>query len=58
MYGILNFEGGGRYAFNITDCEMNSLAVDMILEMSFRRKYVDNVRGIHGYFWKAVPPRA
>jgi 3-hydroxy-3-methylglutaryl CoA synthase len=58
MYGVLNFEGGGRYAFNITDCGMESLAVDMLLEMSFRRKYVDNVRGIHGYFWKAVPPRA
>jgi uncharacterized OB-fold protein len=58
MYGVLNFEGGGRYAFNITDCGMESLAVDMLMEMSFRRKYVDNVRGIHGYFWKAVPPRA
>ena len=58
MYGVLDFEGGGRYAFNITDCGMESLAVDMLLEMSFRRKYVDNVRGIHGYFWKAVPPRA
>jgi 3-hydroxy-3-methylglutaryl CoA synthase len=58
MYGVLNFEGGGRYAFNITDCGMESLAVDMLMEMSFRRKYVDAVRGIHGYFWKAVPPRA
>ncbi len=58
MYGVLDFEGGGRYAFNITDCGMESLAVDMLLEMSFRRKYMDNVRGIHGYFWKAVPPRA
>jgi uncharacterized OB-fold protein len=58
MYGVLDFEGGGRYAFNITDCEMESLSVDMLLEMSFRRKYVDSVRGIHGYFWKAVPPRA
>jgi 3-hydroxy-3-methylglutaryl CoA synthase len=58
MYGVLDFEGGGRYAFNITDCVMESLAVDMLMEMSFRRKYVDAVRGIHGYFWKAVPPRA
>jgi hydroxymethylglutaryl-CoA synthase len=58
MYGVLDFEGGGRYAFNITDCVMESLAVDMLMEMSFRRKYVDAIRGIHGYFWKAVPPRA
>ncbi|MEE8471329.1 MAG: OB-fold domain-containing protein [Dehalococcoidia bacterium] len=58
MYGVVQFEGGGRYAFNLSDCEPESLEVDMPVEMSFRRKYVDDVRGIHGYFWKAVPLRA
>ncbi len=58
MYGVLEFEGGGRFAFNLTDCEPGALAVDIPLEMTFRRKYLDNVRGIHGYFWKAMPPRA
>jgi len=58
MYGVIDFEGGGRFAFNLTDCEPESLEVDMPVEMSFRRKYVDAVRGIHGYFWKAMPERA
>jgi hypothetical protein len=29
----------------------------MPVVMSFRRKYMDEVRGIHGYFWKAMPAR-
>ncbi len=58
LYGIVDFEGGGRFNFNITDCELESLSVDMPVEMTFRRKYVDAVRGIHGYFWKAMPARA
>ena len=57
MYGVVDFEGGGRFTFNITDCDPESLKVDMPVEMTFRRKYVDNVRGIHGYFWKAMPAR-
>jgi hydroxymethylglutaryl-CoA synthase len=58
MYGVVDFEGGGRFAFNFTDCEPESLKVDMHVEMTFRRKYFDSVRGIHGYCWKAMPPRA
>jgi len=58
LYGIVEFEGGGRFNFNLTDCELDSLSVDMPVQMSFRRKFVDNVRGIHGYFWKAMPARA
>lgn len=56
-YGIVQFDGGGRFAFNLTDCDLESLRQDMVVEMSFRRKYADIVRGIHGYFWKAIPPR-
>ena len=33
------------------------LKVGMPVEMTFRKKYVDEVRGIHGYFWKAIPVR-
>jgi 3-hydroxy-3-methylglutaryl CoA synthase len=58
LYGIVDFDGGGRFNFNLTDCELDSLSVDMPVEMTFRRKYVDDVRGIHGYFWKAMPPRS
>jgi len=58
IYGMIDFEGGGRYIFDITDCEPGSLEVSMPLEMTFRRKYADEVRGIYGYFWKAMPVRA
>ena len=55
IYGMVNFEDGGRYWFDLTDCEQASVKVDMPVKMSFRRKYYDKSRGIHGYFWKAVP---
>ena len=58
IYGVVAFEGGGRYNFDLTNCELDSLEVGMPVEMSFRRKYRDAVRGIHGYFWKATPGRA
>ena len=58
IYGVVEFEEGGRFAFNLTDCELEQLSVDMPVEMTFRRKYVDSMRGIHGYFWKAMLPRA
>ena len=51
----MDFEGGGRYWFDLTDADLNDLKVDMPVEMSFRKKYVDEKFGIHGYFWKAVP---
>ena len=57
VYGMIDFEGGGRYWFDLTDCELESLKVGMPVEMSFRRKYLDKSRGISGYFWKAVPMR-
>lgn len=57
IYGLVDFEGGGRYWFDFTDCELDSLKVDLPVEMSFRRKYFDEKRGIHSYFWKAVPTK-
>jgi 3-hydroxy-3-methylglutaryl CoA synthase len=58
IYGIIDFEGGGRYWYDLTDCELDSLKVGMPVEMSFRRKYTDEARGIYSYFWKATPLRA
>lgn len=57
IYGMLDFEGGGRFVFDITDCEPGSLEVGMPMEMTFRRKYLDEARGICGYCWKAMPVR-
>jgi uncharacterized OB-fold protein len=55
LYGIVDFEGGGRYWFDITDCKMDDLQVGQSLQMTFRRKYLDQARGLSGYFWKATP---
>jgi 3-hydroxy-3-methylglutaryl CoA synthase/uncharacterized OB-fold protein len=56
-YGIIDFEGGGRSWFDLTDCDLESLKVGMVVEMSFRRKYHDVARGTYGYFWSATPIR-
>jgi uncharacterized OB-fold protein len=58
IYGFVDFEGGGRYWFDLTDADLEELEVDMPVEMSFRKKYVDEKNGMHGYFWKAVPVKA
>ncbi len=55
IYGQIEFEGGGKYMFDFTDCDLKDLAVHMPVRMSFRRKYADSKRDIVGYFWKAVP---
>ena len=57
IYGTVDFNGGGRYVFELTDCEPGSVKTGMPVDMSFRRKYVDEMRGITGYFWKATPVR-
>jgi len=57
IYGMIDFEGGGRYVFDITDCESGTLKVGVPMQMTFRRKYADEVRGVYGYFWKATPVR-
>jgi uncharacterized OB-fold protein len=57
LYGIVDFEGGGRYWFDLTDCRLESLRVGQSVQMTFRRKYQDEVRSLCGYFWKATPCR-
>lgn len=57
IYGQIEFEGGGKYMFDFTDCNLDALAVKMPVSMSFRRKYYDEKRDIAGYFWKAVPTK-
>ncbi|MBN1345386.1 MAG: hydroxymethylglutaryl-CoA synthase family protein [Phycisphaerae bacterium] len=58
VYGIVDIDDGGRLYLDFTDCTLESLKVGMPVEMSFRRKYHDEHRGISGYFWKAVPAQA
>lgn len=55
LYGLVDFDGGGRFWFDFTDCDMDSIQVGMPVEMTFRRRYVDEPTGVHGYSWKATP---
>jgi hydroxymethylglutaryl-CoA synthase len=57
LYGYVEFEGGGRFLCNFTDCTLEDLKVGMPVALSFRKKYYDEKRDIHGYFWKAVPQK-
>lgn len=57
IYGMVDFDEGGRFIFDFTDCDLDDLEVGMPVEMSFRRKYIDEKRGFYGYAWKAVPIR-
>jgi len=55
IYGLVDFEEGGRILLDLTDCSLDAVRVNMPVTMSFRRKYADPRRGYYGYFWKAVP---
>ena len=57
IYAVVDFDGGGRFWFDVTDCDVESMEIGMPVAMSFRRRYVDEKAGIVGYFWKAVPVR-
>ena len=56
-YAMLDFEGGGRFLFDLTDCETGMLKIGMTFKMGLRRKYIDEARGVIGYFWKGIPVR-
>ncbi|HEY77150.1 MAG TPA: short-chain dehydrogenase, partial [Thermoflexia bacterium] len=55
IYGMIQFEGGGRMMADFTDCELDEVYVGMPVRMVFRRHHVDEERGFVGYFWKAAP---
>jgi NAD(P)-dependent dehydrogenase (short-subunit alcohol dehydrogenase family)/uncharacterized OB-fold protein/putative sterol carrier protein len=55
VYGMVQFEGGGRLTADFTDCELDDLKVGLPVQMAFKRKGADPERGFVNYFWKAVP---
>jgi NAD(P)-dependent dehydrogenase (short-subunit alcohol dehydrogenase family)/uncharacterized OB-fold protein/putative sterol carrier protein len=55
VYGMVEFESGGRFMADFTDCEMADVKVGMPVKLTFRIKYVDEQRGFTGYYWKAIP---
>lgn len=57
IYAQIEFEGGGKNIFDLTDCDLKSIMVGSSIKMSFRIKYHDRARNIVGYFWKAIPTK-
>ena len=57
VYGMIQFEGGGRFMADFTDCEMGEVRVGQKVALNFRKRYTDRERSFSGYFWKAVPLR-
>ncbi len=55
IYGMVQFEGGGRMVADFTDCELDDISVGLPVKMAFKRKGADKERGFVNYFWKAVP---
>jgi hydroxymethylglutaryl-CoA synthase len=52
---VLDFDGGGRYTCELTDCDPDTVAVGQRVELTFRRTVT--AKNIHNYFWKARPIR-
>ncbi|MGB6064680.1 MAG: SDR family NAD(P)-dependent oxidoreductase [Desulfomonilaceae bacterium] len=55
IYGMVQFEGGGRFMADFTDCELSDVRVGQPVKLSFRKRFTDQERGFTGYFWKAIP---
>ena len=52
---IIDFEGGGRGMFMMTDRELDEVRCEAPVEMSFRK--LRSSGGVHNYYWKVIPPR-
>jgi len=52
---IINFEGGGRGLFTMTDREVEDVQCEKPVQMTFRK--LRSSGGVHNYFWKAMPQR-
>jgi 3-hydroxy-3-methylglutaryl CoA synthase len=52
---MVDFEGGGRAIFGMTDMIADEVKVGMDVEMSFRT--LGAAGGVHNYFWRCMPPR-
>jgi len=52
---LVEFEGGGRAFFDLTDRDPAKVEIGMPVEMTFRKLQFD--RGLTNYFWKARPIR-
>ena len=52
-HAVVDLDGGGRLYCQLTDCEPERVAIDMPLELTFRKLHDGG--GFKNYFWKARP---
>jgi hydroxymethylglutaryl-CoA synthase len=52
---VLDFDGGGRFLCEMTDCDPAQVQIGDEVEMTFRRMFTAD--GVINYFWKARPRR-
>jgi hydroxymethylglutaryl-CoA synthase len=52
---IIDFEGGGRGCFQMTDRDPHEVRVGLEVEMTFRRLHTANE--MNNYYWKCMPVR-
>jgi 3-hydroxy-3-methylglutaryl CoA synthase/uncharacterized OB-fold protein len=55
VFAVVDFDGGGRFACELTDVDAGEVSIGDRVEMTFRRLFTAD--GIHNYFWKARPIR-
>ncbi len=52
-HAVVDLDGGGRLYLQLTDCDAERVAIEMPLELTFRR--IHEGGGFNNYFWKARP---
>lgn len=55
LYGMIDFDGGGRMTVEFADAAPEDVEVGREVQMVFRIKAVDELRDFTKYFWKATP---
>jgi len=53
LNGVVDFDGGGRLICELTDYDLDKVAIGMPVAMTFRKLFQG--KGIINYFWKATP---
>lgn len=51
VFAVVDFDGGGRLAVELTDVDIDEVRIGARVELTFRRLFTAD--GIHNYFWKA-----
>jgi len=52
---VVDFEDGGRMLSYMTDCEHEKVAIDLPVDLTFRKLVDVQSTSIRSYFWKFVP---